>query len=29
MGTIGREPIIRKGTWQGGAGPWFQDLVIV
>ena len=29
MGTIGREPFIRKGRWQGGAGPWFQDLVIV
>jgi SAM-dependent methyltransferase len=29
MGTIGRDPIIRKGRWQGGAGPWFQDLVFV
>lgn len=29
MGALGREPHIRKGRWQGGAGPWFQDLVIV
>lgn len=28
MGTIGREPLVRKGRWQGGPGPWFQDLVI-
>lgn len=24
----GRTPSIMKGRWQGGAGPWFQDLVL-
>jgi SAM-dependent methyltransferase len=26
---IGREPDIRKGRWRGGAGPWFQDVVLL
>ena len=26
---LGRQPDIRKGRWQGGAGPWFQDLVLI
>lgn len=25
---LGRKPDIRKGRWQGGEGPWFQDLVL-
>lgn len=25
---LGRAPDIRKGGWQGGSGPWFQDLVL-
>jgi SAM-dependent methyltransferase len=25
----GREPDIRRGRWRGGAGPWFQDLVLL
>jgi SAM-dependent methyltransferase len=26
--ALGRRPEIRKGRWQGGPGPWFQDLVL-
>lgn len=25
----GRNPVVRRGTWQGGPGPWFQDLFLL
>jgi SAM-dependent methyltransferase len=27
-GNLGRRLSIRKGRWQSGAGPWYQDLVL-